>query len=382
MKDLSILLLSLILIYSCKKEVAPNQNAETLGNFITYTLHSGTPDNSMIHTSDDNILICGNYNHEIILLKLDKEGNEIWQKDSLYTKDSGGYGLAEMDNGDIVICGHTSDSDPLVDEDILLIKTNSFGDTLWTRTYGGEGNERGVNIIACSDGNILVSSKSTSSELDDIHLIKISGNGDLIWDNYYSTSDNEVPYSLIETSDGDYLITCNSVYSINGFPFINPYFLKVNSSGNVLWENKLESDQNRHAYSTIELSNGDLLSCGDFLDGTSTQNYLVRTNSLGEILWEKNSGPIVDMDKLYALKENNDGSFVAVGENTNPNWETDLTTLNFDGDGNEIWYKKYGGAIGETGYNILIDINGDIIISGNVGGSLFITKLDKNGNFK
>ena len=40
--------------------------------------------------------------------------------------------------------------------DVLLIKINGDGDTLWTRTYGSTATDRGKSVIETSDGGYLI----------------------------------------------------------------------------------------------------------------------------------------------------------------------------------------------------------------------------------
>src|SRR5437773_1481395 len=67
-----------------------------------------------------------------------------------------------------------------------LIKTNSLGDTLWTRTFGGSGEYQGNSVPQTSDsGYIITGGTSWPGYGGDVYLIKTNSLGDAIWTQKY-----------------------------------------------------------------------------------------------------------------------------------------------------------------------------------------------------
>jgi len=65
---------------------------------------------------------------------------------------------------------------------VYLLKINQNGDTLWTKTYGGTGKEVAYAITTTPDGNSIVAGVTFSSiGAGYIYLLKINSDGDTLW---------------------------------------------------------------------------------------------------------------------------------------------------------------------------------------------------------
>jgi len=83
------------------------------------------------------------------------------------------------DNGYIIV-GSTN-SFGVGNYDIYLVKTDSLGDTIWTKTYGSINDEYGSDIKTTTDGGYIISGSTYQSGNDDIYLIKTNSDGDTLW---------------------------------------------------------------------------------------------------------------------------------------------------------------------------------------------------------
>jgi hypothetical protein len=382
MKQLTILILTILFLASCKKDNDLPPTPEPQPNYFTYIGQIGTNDNSTVVSNDDNLIICGNTGSNLSILKITKTGTQIWLNDFGAGNNSSASGVTEL-NGDIFICGKTSRNYSTTKNDILLIKANSSGDTIWTKTYGGEEAEYGTNIIATSDGNILIAGKTESfgaGSFGDIYLVKVNTSGDTLWTASYPDQDQEVPFHLMETQNGEYLITGTNE---DNSQYRELYLLKVSATGQLIWNKKIGPPTWKWGYSTIELTNGDLLTCGKHTVSGYNQVLLIKTDNTGNVIWEKEFGVNNLSEEGNSVKQNSDGSFTITGTCFDVSTgQTDIILLKVDQNGNQLWLKKFGSSLSDNGVNLVKDNNDDNIITGNYNGQIFMTKTDNNGVFK
>ena len=373
-----------ISLVSCKKdepEQTPTPAAQP--TYFSFSGKIGTNDNSTVVSGDNNLIICGNSGGSISLMKISKTGTQKWRKDFFTGNGSTASGISESGSQELFICGTTSRDYSNNKNDILLIKTNSVGDTIWTKTYGGVESDYGANIISTSDGNLLLSGTTESfgaGSFGDIYLIKVDLNGDTLWTRSYPDQDQEVPFSLIETINGEYLVTGTNQDNSNPRGL---YLLKVNSNGTKLWTNTIGAGLWKWGYSTIGLSNGDLITCGHYTTGGYSQILVVKSDNSGNIIWEKEFGENNFSETGYSIKQNSDGTFTITGSSYDlATMQDDIILLKIDQNGNQIWFQKFGSPYAAWGANLIKDNNDDNIITGDYNGNIFVTKTDIDGVFK
>jgi regulation of enolase protein 1 (concanavalin A-like superfamily) len=312
-----------------------------------------------------------------------------------------GQAIIQSNNQDLFICGYTYRNRATGESDVLLIKTNSNGDTLWTKTYGGNLSDNGSYIINSSDGNIVICGTScsyTSEVYNDIYLVKVNTNGDTLWTKTYRDHEQEIPYHLMQTENGEYLITgrndgedeveIGDVYCANPSSLL--HLLKVDIDGNKLWHKNIGTHCWNEGYSTLELTNGDLLTCGRETDDFYTQLWLVKIDNLGNVIWERNLGDVNNATIGYSMAKNSDNTYTVLGTSNDESNPDDVIILKIDQQGDVIWSKKFGGQKQDWGFNIIKDSNDDNIITGMTysygqgasDGNIFMTKTDGLGNFK
>ncbi len=185
----------------------------------------------------------------------------------------------------------------------------------------------------------------------------------------------------METQTGEYLVTGTN--EDNGNPR-ELYLLKVSSNGSQVWNKKIGPADWKWGFSTIELSNGDLITCGQHtLSSGFSQVLLVKTNNLGNVIWEREFGDNNLSEKGNSIKLNIDGSFIITGSSYDvSSGQTDIILLKVDASGNQLFLKKFGSSVNDNGVNLIKDSNDDNIITGEYNGSIFMTKTDSNGTFK
>jgi hypothetical protein len=112
------------------------------------------------------------------------------------------------------------------------MKTNSIGDSLWAKTYGGESTERAFTACQTSDGGYIIGGYTSSFNVEyfDFYIVKTDENGDTLWTRTYGGNWQEEIYDIEETMDGGYAAV-GYTYSFGAGNNPNIYLVKTNSYG-------------------------------------------------------------------------------------------------------------------------------------------------------
>ncbi|MBE0571456.1 MAG: T9SS type A sorting domain-containing protein, partial [Ignavibacteriaceae bacterium] len=321
--------------------------------------------------------------------------------DTIWTKTFGGT-LADVGNsvkqtndGGFIVAGTTS-SFGAGGQDIYLIKTDENGETLWTKTFGGSGNDRASNVVETNDNGYAIfgTTNSYGNGGDDFLLWKTDSLGNTEWYKSYGTNSNEVGNEGIQTSDNGYIMVGN----INE-AFQKSRIIKTDSSGNETWSKVIinylcptlvysvtqtidsgyvvcgswyywiPGDYVYESYLYKFSSSGDSLFLksydftireiskvvrnsydGKLIMGGITGTYdqksrLLKVTPYGDILWTKEIDGSQDPDYLNSLEQDFDNGFVfTIVCNGNPPYGADFGLIKCDINGDFLWEKRIGGS--------------------------------------
>ncbi|MCH7760413.1 T9SS type A sorting domain-containing protein, partial [candidate division TA06 bacterium] len=119
--------------------------------------------------------------------------------------------------------------------DVYLIKTDSLGDTLWTKTFGDTLDDLGYSVQQTSDGGYIIAGcRDCFSLTVDLYLIKTDSLGNMLWTRIFDGPADEGGwgFSVQETSDNGYIITGISSSFVGGSTDI--YLIKTDNNGQVV----------------------------------------------------------------------------------------------------------------------------------------------------
>lgn len=169
---------------------------------------------------------------DIWLLKLDMDGNILWQKTLGSAKADWPAALTEMPGNRLLITAFSA-SDISIDKtenskgmgDFWLLAVDNSGNKLWDRTYGGDKQDLpGGNAVAVSDGIIMSGSsysgisadrQSPAYGLTDVWLVKVDFNGNLVWETSIGGSQEEES-SFVSIINGKIIVAGSTKSSMSG----------------------------------------------------------------------------------------------------------------------------------------------------------------------
>ena len=215
----------------------------------------------------------------ISIIKTDANGIQTWNWIFDYANNEEGHSIKQTADGGYIITGETY-SFGAGGKDIFLIKTNNGGTLLWSKTYGGLNDDSGNSVLQTTDGGYIIAGTTNSfgSGLTDIFVIKTNSTGDTLWAKTYGGSNNDSGYSIHQTSDGGYII----LGSTNSFGGGNSdvYLIKINNLGAVSWSKTFGSGYDEFGYSAQQTLDGGYIITGSW-NAVNNDVYLIKTDING-----------------------------------------------------------------------------------------------------
>ncbi|RMG19937.1 MAG: hypothetical protein D6732_29330, partial [Methanobacteriota archaeon] len=261
-------------------------------------------------------------------------------------------------DGGFIVAGYTVLSTPSPNKDFWLLKLDTEGEVVWQKRYGGGGDfdEYAESVEQTSDGGYIVAGTTTEGAAQTNWLIlKLDADGNIQWKKYFGTPYGDYAHSVEQTSDGGYIVA-GSVYTPT---YANDAFLlKLDSKGNIQWSKRYGDGASgfETAYAVEQTSDGGYIVGGDAWN----KALIMKVDSAGTVLWSKEFSAY----KFYSVEETSDGGYVAVGGN--PGSVSYGFMVKMYSDGTVAWQREYGigSSSGENFYSVEETSDGGFIVSG------------------
>ena len=312
--------------------------------------------------------------------------------------------------------------------DRWLVKTDNMGDTLWSKTFRGIGNEDGDrSLIQAADGGFtFIANRNGKAD-----LLHVSSSGDSLWEKEMFSG---IGISIASTSNQGYAVTgqnstgsiiniayagttgvliwaktykpnagnssiCHSwtVSEIPGTGFVvaggitsnygfsNPFVMKLSATGDSIWCRSYSWYMDATIYSADTVGNGDFYVCG-IEHNTDGNTMVMRLNASGDTVWTRVH--VAPRSQYFnSIRSTGDGGAIACGSYSNTSDSSNVYLTKYSGTGAISWQKKIGNYKNAYGLSADLTYDGGYIICGQVqetatsGQHALLIKTDANGNF-
>lgn len=338
---------------------------------------------------------------DIFILKLDASGNFMWAKSMGGSMDDEGYSVMTDLSGNIYLAGTfegTSDFDPgsgksdvisAGGSDAFIAKLDASGNLMWTKTFGGSGDDEAKDLMMDLSGSIYAAG------------------------NFRNTVDFD-PGSGTDNR--------------NATGMSDMFMLKLDASGNFMWAKTMGGMFDDNLRSIALDGTGNIYATGSFAgmmdfdpgSGTSNQTsnglsdmFVTKLDASGNFMWAHNIGGLLDDNGSDLTTDASGnvyltGSFNGLVDFDPGSGNTSLTSLGgsdafilkLNTTGSFQWARNMGGLLFDNANAIALDISGNVIITGAFQGTsdfdpgssilnlistgmsdAFVAKLDMSGNF-
>ncbi len=295
-----------------------------------------------------------------------------------------GHSVIQAQDRGYVIAGFSESFGADGDMDVYVIRTDVDGTEIWSNIYDDGFIEHGYSIVETADQGFLVTGDIRQTQLSNpnVYLLKIDSRGKQLWSKQFGGAGNDVGYRIIPTANsGGHLIVGWTDSFGNGQNDV--FLVKVDNQGNQVWAKPFGTTGNDFGRGALEMPDGYLITGSAFNPANNTTDlYLLKVDFDGNQVWQKFFGSPNDIDEGYDLVMTDDGNIVLTGYT---NSISDVWLLKVTPDGTGIWSKTYGGDLGDQAFDILKASNGDLVVTGiteidPTNSDAFLARFDPDGN--
>lgn len=332
------------------------------------------------------------------------KGEAAWIKTFGGSEDDTAIAVIEAGDGNYIVLGTTASTDgditdkATVENDFWLLKLDPEGTILWSKTYGGSGEDIAQSIVQTADGGYAVAGYSQSSDGDASHnegfhdnwLLKLDAQGTIQWENSFGFAGHDHAYDLLQTADGGYFLSGfldvtasggdgNAGKSAEALHGVGEFWaIKTDASGNLQWSRYYGGTNNDRAYSVVQANDGGFVMSGfseseDFDISGSKGSYdfwVIKLTAMGDLAWEHSFGG-TGIEESHSIAITADNNYIITGHTYSTDGDveenygnSDVWVIKIDDNGTLLWSKNYGGDQFDLANSIAGTRDGGFVISG------------------
>ena len=352
--------------------------------------------------TDNNGDVTGNQGfNDFWVVKTSSVGAIQWQKSLGGTDQDYGQSGSQTTDGGYIVAGYTGSNDGDVSGnngtiDFWVVKLDGSGNIEWQNALGGSDHDYAREVRQTADGGYIVVGFTYSTNGDvignhgdaDYWVVKLDASGNLQGQKTLGGTFGDEGDSIQQTADGGYIVAGHSFSSdgdiSSGNQGLRDYWIvKLDSSGNIQWENSMGGSATEYAQSVMPTSDGGYIVGGETSsnDGDvtghqgSSDYWVVKLNSTGTAEWQKTFGGSLN-DEGNDIVQDIDGGYLIAGRSgsndgdvTGNHGSPDFWVVKLNASGSLIWQKSLGGSSDDSAESIQLTPDGGFILVGYTGSS-------------
>jgi Ca2+-binding RTX toxin-like protein len=355
--------------------------------------------------------------YDAFIAKYDANGTALWTRQigsSLFDNIS----QTVLDtNGNLITSGVTDGS--LFDfnqgsTDIFVAKYGTNGTLLWSNQLGSSAYEYVAETIVDANGNVIVGGltygalpgQTNADGFSDIFIAKYSSTGSLLWSRQLNGTNTQSYGKTLMDVNGDLIVsgsTSGSLFGQFNQGSYDAFVTKYNTDGTFQWSRQFGTASYESVSETLLDNSGSVVvsgTTGGSFAGQINQGlddiFVVKYAANGNLLWTRQLGSTTS-DSITKTVTDANGNIIVTGTTSGSiggqanQGLSDVFVAKYDANGNLLWTRQLGGANSDSVTETILDVNGNIIISGSTTGALsgqtsngsndsFVAKYDANGN--
>lgn len=262
-------------------------------------------------------------NGSLLLMKLDSQANIIFTRMFGTSNNDKMTNLILLRDGGVLAIGSAITSrfsnDNIFESglglnDIYLTRFSNNGKKLWTKKYGTQHDDTGIDAVEAQDGSIIVVGKTSYKQHNDVSLMRISENGTKIWLKHFKKESKLTPYKILKLRDNNFLLSLSQQNEMNKEQI---RLIKFNLQNNVLIDKLIVTSYSSALKDIKEYSDGTIIGVGYVKDTYNTDALVMMLNNTLNMLNQEHYGD-ENFDIFHTVTIMHNSQAAVAGLHTNP----------------------------------------------------------------
>jgi hypothetical protein len=322
---------------------------------------------------------------DILAMKVDRKGKTLWKKTFGRKRKDIAYAITRTADGNFVAVGESRSFSKLGDPDVYVVKFDTNGNLIWENTFGGEMRDFAKSVVATGDGGVLIagSSESFGDDYLDAYILKVNKNGKEEWAKVLGGERDDIANSIALTADGGFVIA--GVTQSYGYQSKDYYIVRFDKHAKQRWTKVYGEESEDIAKGVVATKDGGCVVTGATKSYGSKRNdvMVIKVAANGKLIWQRLFG-YKEKEWMNAIAKTDDGGFMMAGVTDSfGHGEFDFYVMQLDQEGHSLWSPVYGGEDDDVAHALTRTTDGDYVVVGSTKSygkgkeDYFIVKLKK-----
>ncbi|MEO0082086.1 MAG: hypothetical protein ABIL25_07330 [candidate division WOR-3 bacterium] len=301
----------------------------------------------------------GSSNYDYLVIRVGDDGDTVWAKRMGTQGYDGARAVCRTTDGGYAVAGRTYVMGGNQNE-FSVVRLDSAGELIWARAYGGTGWDEAMSIQPTNDSGFVVAGRTRSFGVQDYDalVLKLDSRGDTVWTRTLGGRYEDYARAVLPASDGGYFVA-GSTWS-PGAVSLDFMIIKLDANGDTLWERNIGPSGigGNELFGICATGGGGCAVVGRRVVLGGTNDFLVvKLSSGGGIEWAKSFGGDGD-DWGRGIAPAPDWGFYVAGYSKSFSDSTDFLVARLSQSGDIAWAGTFGSDRVDSGCAVVASDNG------------------------